>query len=380
MPIDLGVSQSIIGAYSQGRQEALQRQKLKLDTEQQAIENKQKADAAAEQTRQFNERLKSDQAQLEASHQLQQAQFNLSKALALPQFQKLAEESGNVAGFTPGPSQQGGDYRTFTGTAPGLEGTSFTAANPDVALKREVERKRALLGPEFEKLDQQQQFELNKLDQQEQLRLARESELADAQRAFEDSKLERQLANAREIAKINVAGRLEAAKVSGKAGRETTMLNTESNRFNNNKIVEQYANTQRLKKQVEGAGANAIGDYGLLVAYAKATDPESIVKDGERTAVEKAATTISQNLKVKIGRVNKLVPFLSPEGRTQIKAELGNLFDSSEENYNNFRSETIKRLKNQGIEDPEKYLVDFTLGEKKTEGAAGTGGYVIKKK
>lgn len=386
MPVDLSVSQSIISAYAQGKQEALQKEKLAREKEQQDIENKLRTEAAAEQTRQFNEQFRQAGEQFRASQALQSAQFNLTKALAIPEFQRLAEQSGSVPGFEKTPQQASSSApvfdkttgaavsldttpiqqtsNTFKGTIPGLEDISFTARTPEEAAAQEAERQRTLMQP---KVEADLQSELLKLQGQAQIESAKQQFEA-TQRAADRTSRE-------SIADKNVRARIEAARISGSMGKETAFLANEVQRFKTSDVVKRYNDMKEFNDYAQNVGANGIGDYGLIATYAKITDPESVVRDGERNAVEKAATSLRQNFKAKIGRINEVVPFLDDNARALLKKEIKDRFTSTEKGYEKFRSETLKTLTNLNIENPEKYIPDYSG---KTQEVTNGGNPVIK--
>ncbi len=107
MPVDLSIPNSIIGAYAQGRQEALQRLKNVQEQQQQAIENEQKQKAADEQRRQFEASLKQAHELESQKIALDKAHLDISKTIALAGFQHQAEETGVAPPGFMGSAPQG---------------------------------------------------------------------------------------------------------------------------------------------------------------------------------------------------------------------------------------------------------------------------------
>lgn len=128
-PVDLSIGNSIIAAFAQGRQEALERLKNKQAQEQQAIANQRDIEEAerrkqqdVEQKRQFEERLKQEKNFFDAQQLLSKAGFDVNKELAgitaSKELTQQAQEGATPAGYkdiTPGLDQEVADLMKVFG-------------------------------------------------------------------------------------------------------------------------------------------------------------------------------------------------------------------------------------------------------------------------
>jgi len=142
MAVDLSIPNSIIGAYAQGRAEALERVKNAQQQQQLVTENQQRQQQIDQQQKQFEATLKQHDAETKAHLDLLRAAHQLDIVKTLPELKKLAESTGNVPGFTqtgmtpqnmpPGYLDTG--QRTFIGNpALGLGDVSFDALSPEAS-------------------------------------------------------------------------------------------------------------------------------------------------------------------------------------------------------------------------------------------------------
>src|SRR6266705_4588155 len=150
MPVDLGVGNSIIQAYNAGRQEFLERQKNQQTLAQQAIENRQRQETIDAQMSQFKENQQREKEQFQAQHELAKSSFNLQQVMALPEFQKLAETTGQIPGATQSPyiTQEGSvdPTRQSFQLPQALGGFNINARTPEEVIRQEVSRQYGLLG------------------------------------------------------------------------------------------------------------------------------------------------------------------------------------------------------------------------------------------
>jgi hypothetical protein len=106
--------------------------------------------------------------------------------------------------------------------------------------------------------------------------------------------------------------------------------------------------------------SNPADDQALIYAFAKAMDPESVVREGEYATVQKYAQSWAQTFGFNAQRIFSNTSFLTPEARANLKKTIRAKFDAGRGQYENVRKEygrKIERItqKPGGIEE----LTDF---------------------
>lgn len=378
MAVNLDISKSIIDAFVAGRNILMQQDEIKKRDAQQKLENEQRQKTIDEGIRQFDATLQQNKTQQdallklqEADRKRQEAQFNLQNVISSLEFQKFAEQHGSVPGFRKEPSidPQGNvdpSKNMFFGPEK-IGNLNFEALTPQA--RAEQDRLNFLSGPKAAEITLE-----------EALRLERENELAAAKQAHDIDMQRRDHANRLEVANRQIAGRVEAAKVANKGIKEANFLSTEANRFNSDPTVRKYSDIKILNNVAKNTGVTGIGDFGLLVAYARATDPRTGVKESEREAIESATQTLQSRFNVKLQNISKLVPFLdskTSDGRTArdlVREEIESIYKSTKQSYDTLRDETVRRLGELGFEDADRYLVnhDKIRVRRKSDGVTGS--------
>lgn len=101
-------------------------------------------------------------------------------------------------------------------------------------------------------------------------------------------------------------------------------------------------------------------DQALIYAFAKAMDPESVVREGEYKTVEKYSQSWLQAFGFNAARVVSNTEFLTPQARAQLKATIRTKFKATKAQYDNLRrtyGEQINRVT--GALDGADYLTDY---------------------
>jgi hypothetical protein len=101
-------------------------------------------------------------------------------------------------------------------------------------------------------------------------------------------------------------------------------------------------------------------DQALIYAFAKAMDPESVVREGEYATVQKYAQSWIQNMGFNAARVLSNSEFLSDSARKNMKATIQQKFDASRKSYDNARTEYAKQIDRvTGTNDGVEHLIDY---------------------
>lgn len=95
-----------------------------------------------------------------------------------------------------------------------------------------------------------------------------------------------------------------------------------------------------------GAEPNAGDDMSLMYLFAKAQDPESVVRESEYENVASYFSSLPQNVKYQLSRYYQPLPDgrLSPQSREAIFNGLNNLYKSQQAQLQNLRNETIRKI------------------------------------
>lgn len=125
-------------------------------------------------------------------------------------------------------------------------------------------------------------------------------------------------------------------------------------------------NTQVMSEAVDFARSidpntkNPADDQALIYAFAKAMDPNSVVREGEYATVQKYAQSWAQTYKFNVERIGSNVAFLAPEARANMKATILSRFAAAQRQYEPVRKSFADRInKITGGTDGESYLTDY---------------------
>jgi azurin len=169
-------------------------------------------------------------------------------------------------------------------------------------------------------------------------------------------------ASREKIAAEQIQAARAKATVDGRSARATTLASQWSNQFNNNDIVKNYAVIQDGLNFSKSLGPTSADDMGLLYAFAKAMDPNSVVREGEYATVQKYAQSWAEAFGFKAARMVTNTRFLSDEARKNMISTIESKSKAAKTSYDNFRRETGKKFENIG-EDPEEWIANYDLGK-----------------
>lgn len=127
---------------------------------------------------------------------------------------------------------------------------------------------------------------------------------------------------------------------------------------------------------------NPADDIGLIYAFAKAMDPNSVVREGEYATVQKYAQTWADSFRFNAQRIFSNTAFLTPEARMNMKKVIRSKFLAGKGQYDALRKSYADQInKITGAQDGDTYLTDYAAGFPKeatpptsSTGAAPTGG------
>lgn len=157
---------------------------------------------------------------------------------------------------------------------------------------------------------------------------------------------------------------LRAAKTTqGLPPKIQTQVGVQQRAFDSLPAVKNTQTISEAAAFVEGLDpktTNPADDQALIYAFAKAMDPNSVVREGEYATVQKYAQSWAQTFGFNAARVFSNTSFLTPEARANMKATIMSRFGASKKQYDVIRQSygsKIDRLTGQG--DGVDYLTDY---------------------
>lgn len=163
---------------------------------------------------------------------------------------------------------------------------------------------------------------------------------------------------------------IAAAGVAGASGYSpttVTKIQQITGQFDSEPSIKNYQVIKEAESFVKslgtGTSANAGDDQGLLYAFAKAMDPNSVVREGEYATVQKYAQSWADTFKFNAKRILSNSPFLTDKAREQMKATITKKANASTQSFNNIYSEYGRRInKISGGNDGTDFITDYSGG------------------
>lgn len=127
--------------------------------------------------------------------------------------------------------------------------------------------------------------------------------------------------------------------------------------------------TQKMAEAVSFANSldintkNPADDQALIYAFAKAMDPDSVVREGEYATVQKYGQSWAEAFGFNAARIFSNTPFLTPQARANMKRTILSKYAAGRAQYDNVRrsyGSQINRITGQA--DGEEYLTDYAGG------------------
>ena len=144
---------------------------------------------------------------------------------------------------------------------------------------------------------------------------------------------------------------------------ETTVRNL-SGAFRNEAAVKRAVTMGEAVSFVSSLDTNTnnpADDQALIYAFAKAMDPESVVREGEYATVAKYAQSWLQQFGFDAMRVlSSNTPILTPQARANLKKTITGRFNASRGTYDNLVKSYVGQInKATGLDDGMERLTDY---------------------
>lgn len=140
-------------------------------------------------------------------------------------------------------------------------------------------------------------------------------------------------------------------------------VQSQAKAFDSNQVVK---NTQTMAEaasfvqSLDPNTKNPADDQALIYAFAKAMDPNSVVREGEYATVQKYAQSWLQSFGFNAARVLSNTEFLTPQARQNMKRTVLQRFRAAQAQYNAVRDSYAKKInKLTGMQDGADYLTGY---------------------
>lgn len=150
---------------------------------------------------------------------------------------------------------------------------------------------------------------------------------------------------------------------NGLPPRVMNLVSQKQRAFENLPVVK---NTQIISEGAAFANSlnpnttNPADDQALIYAFAKAMDPNSVVREGEYATVQKYAQSWASSFGFNAARIFENSPFLTPQARQNMKRTIMAKFKAAQGQYNAVRKSYAKEVNRiTGAQDGEDYLTDY---------------------
>lgn len=108
--------------------------------------------------------------------------------------------------------------------------------------------------------------------------------------------------------------------------------------------VQQMAEAVTFADSMNPNTNNPADDQALIYAFAKAMDPDSVVREGEYATVQKYAQSWAQTFGFNAARIFSNTAFLSPQVRSNMKATIRAKYASAIPQYRNVRKNYVQQV------------------------------------
>jgi hypothetical protein len=148
--------------------------------------------------------------------------------------------------------------------------------------------------------------------------------------------------------------------------QQSSALNSIAGSFDNELLVRTFGKLQEANtfiKSLAKDSSNPADDQGLIYSFAKAMDPDSVVREGEYATVQKYAQQWTASFGYDVMRVVNNQEFLTQKARENIKMTVEKKFEASKKSYDNIFNEYSRRINERlNINDGAKYLTQYSFG------------------
>jgi hypothetical protein len=157
--------------------------------------------------------------------------------------------------------------------------------------------------------------------------------------------------------------------LSGLSSQGASRVNSLADKFDASPIVKNFNTVQasalkanEILNDLKGRRATAGDDMTLMYLFAKAQDPESVVRESEYENVAQYFSSMPQNVKYQFSRLYEATPDgrLTDQSRANIYNNLNKVYSAQKRQYDNLKKETVRKI-NQvaGSEIGEDLLTDY---------------------
>ncbi len=124
--------------------------------------------------------------------------------------------------------------------------------------------------------------------------------------------------------------------------------------------VQTMAEAVNFVNSLDPKTVNPADDQALIYAFAKAMDPESVVREGEYATVQKYAQSWAQNFGFDAARIFSNTPFLTAQARQNMKNTIAQKFKATQGQYDNLRTSYIQKINAaSGKDNGADFLTDY---------------------
>ena len=167
----------------------------------------------------------------------------------------------------------------------------------------------------------------------------------------------------RQIAEMRLENLKGAKDTSGLPPRVQRQVDAQAKGFDSQPVTKRtqvMAEAVAFAKALKPTTKNPADDQALIYAFAKAMDPDSVVREGEYATVQKYAQSWAEQFQFNAARVFSNTAFLTPEARANMKATIEARYQAARSQYDNVRREYGARISRiTGQPDGESYLIDY---------------------
>jgi hypothetical protein len=176
--------------------------------------------------------------------------------------------------------------------------------------------------------------------------------------------------------------RLRAEQLRGTPGilppNQQRRVDSKSRAFDSlpvTKTVQKMAEAVSFAQSLNPNTTNPADDQALIYAFAKAMDPDSVVREGEYATVQKYAQSWAQTFGFNAARMFSNTTFLTAQARQNMKATILSKFEAGRKQYDVVRKSYADQInKITGTDDGDSYLTDYGGAFPTAPGSAPAGG------
>jgi hypothetical protein len=138
------------------------------------------------------------------------------------------------------------------------------------------------------------------------------------------------------------------------------------------KTVQKQAEAAAFAGSLDINTKNPADDQALIYSFAKAMDPDSVVREGEYATVQKYAQSWAERFGFDVKRVFSNTAFLTPQARENMKMTIRSKYVAGLSQYNNVRNEYARKISRAtGRPGGEDDLIDYGAVFPSLEGSDG---------